>query len=542
MVEKIEIFGKDLELDDERLLDLIIHREVRRVAKETVEDIKNIFAKHKTIEELVNHEEAFFVLFALVFLKCGKFLEELDITEIDGDDIQKLYHEEPTNYFWDSFENLKNEYKKILIFEESNQESKLRKLYNDLSMRQELEQAAYMDVYELIPLIQYLLQQKGIADNPITLEDEEEGVELFEYLKVNKLEKRQAYEIAYQLFCTDPSEPEYYDWCILHFPEEISNLVQLERLAGYEPTRTLLEKGLQALFEKMPHSTEEETVLVKKKMEEIRTNVGISESDTIKKVDKMLYQFDLEARTFQNIEFATRELRKKAEEDYLELSKVCEGVEQFDENSCEQHREAICKKDYVQEIVDIFIKKIDDRKITIWKEEDAVKIEKIFLKTNINDEASIRNSVSEIESIGRTDDKMNYINALTGMNNENKELFIKFYEWKDRKFIRKYLIQVILWIAGIVSLLSGIGILVIIIAVIYTMFKAKKINKMKKTWELLTLNGKLVHPQLLSGQNIEINNEVKIEIEEDKMFCKSCGKEINSSDLFCKYCGTKIEK
>lgn len=542
MGKQVELFGRILEISDERMVDIMVHREVKLIAEETVKDVKNVFAKHKTIEDLMNHKNFVSFLFALVYTKCEDFLQANGISIIEGSEIQEMAHRNLRPYFSETFEKMENEYRRILIFEDNNKDSKLRKLYKDSTLRKELEQAAYMEVYDLIPIIQHLLKKKGIANDPITIKAEQEGAGLFKYLQENRLEKYQAYEIAYQLFCSDPTEPEYYDWCILNFPEEISNLVKLERVVGYEPSREVLEGGLRALFNYMPHNTEDQTIVLKERLEKIRAEIGIKESDTINRVDKLLYQFDLEARTFQNIEFPSRELKKRAEADYREIAGYCKEIERISESECETYRNFINSKSYIPEIAAIFINQIDERKKTIWKQEDAEQLDKIFMDTDINNQESVHKSISAIEDIGRTDDKDNYINALKGMDEENKKLFRNYHEWQNKKFMEKYLLQVILFSVGIVGMILGIGVIVLVVAVIVTLIKARKIKKMKEVWELLSLKGRLLHPQLLKYEKMENNRITSATQKENFIVCDSCGKEINPTAQFCKFCGSKISK
>lgn len=533
MSKRIEIFGRELELDDARMFDIMIHNTVKEIASRVGKETEELFTNEKNTEKMVSMSETINqALIAKGLLGCREFLEEIGVEDVEN---AEIFVTTKGNYFIKEWERFVDSYIRACAMNDETELRRMQRIYRSRDFVKKLGKSMYMDVYRWIPNIENLIQDRGIPLRVITIRDEEKAVGLFKLLKKNS-----DYDIAYRLLETDPTEQEYYEYCIITFPEQIEALVELERYIGYEPRKDTLEKGLKVLFDKSPHDTEEQTLELKEELKRISKVIGISDSDTIKKVDKMLKQFDIEARTFQNIEFETRELRRKAEIDYQELAKICENIEVFDEACCTERRKVISEGNYVQEIADIFLRKIEDRKTTIWQKEDAVEIEKVFLNTNIDNEYSIRNSVSEIEHIGRTDDKINYINALNEMNDENKKLFVRYNEWKDKNFFQKYWGQIILWSVGAISLFLEMGVIVIVIAIAFTIYKARKNINMKKNWKILTLDGKLVHPQLLY-QNINIRNQNEA-VNNEKNLCKNCGKEIDSSDTFCGYCGTKIEK
>lgn len=91
------------------------------------------------------------------------------------------------------------------------------------------------------------------TDVPIRLiedEDEDRGAELFQLLKKTKLDLKQCYEIAYKIFEADPTEQEYYEYCMLEFPEETDNLLHLQQITGLALQKSILEKALKKMFEK----------------------------------------------------------------------------------------------------------------------------------------------------------------------------------------------------------------------------------------------------------------------------------------------------
>ena len=540
MVEEFKLFGRTIEISDGRLMDIELHTQIRELAVTAQKVADDIYNRCKKIEIVLQEIGEFDQLFTAVYLNCSKILEELGARNVKPTDIKKK-HRKRELIFDKEIQFIKKQYRSILFYEENNQEAKLRKLYNDRDTRERISDAILIDTYSLVEVLQEYIDYEDDENDIMTLDDLKESHNIFEILQKNRLNKEEAYQLAYQLFEVYPAYWRYYDWCIINFTEEMENLVDLAFYVGYYVSDKILEQGLKALFEKMPHSNEEETLLAKEKLEEVRQAVELEESETIKKVDEMLVKFDIEARTFHNILFKTREIRRKAESDFNLLSKMCDGVESFDEMTCNKKREEIIGLDFVKEIANIFLEKIEARKNDIWAAEDAVEIEKVFMSTNLNNDDSINKSILTIENIGRTNDKNKYIDALKGMNAKNREIYEKYYLWKEKNGIRKYSIEIVLIVIGIIVYSLDLGLFMLIAAIGVTGFNKYRNSERKKKWDLLTVNDTLIHPQLLTGVKMGDNvSTTNLILSDELVHCKSCNNEIQSSAKFCKYCGEKV--
>lgn len=177
-------------------------------------------------------------------------------------------------------------------------------------------------------------------------------------------------------------------------------------------------------------------------------------------------------------------------------------------------KQLISEEETVIEIKQLFLEKIDNRIKRIWVEEDSEKIIDIFTHTNIYEKSSISQSIKAINDIGRTDDKKRYIDALNGINNDTLCIIRAYKEWENKKTLRKYGFLIVLLALGVCLIPFGIGIIVVLVGAIWVTMKLIKVHKMKKTWNLLTLNGEVIHPQMLVD-DIKEENTVK-EIAEVK--------------------------
>ena len=257
MEQNVELFGKTIVIGPDLKLGLEIHKVMNEFAREMVEIVNEDLKEAEDIYEFLQISMwAIEGCFGVVARDCVGYLARYGINDASIDEIMR-----GSFYYADAIEKLKQSYQEISYLDES-QKRKKEKLIFDSVKKREIEQAAYMDVYSWIPNVAAVFQRNNIPVKIVSIEEEERGVYLFRSLKNAKLRKEQKYEIAYQMFQCDPSEKEYYDYCMIQFPEQLKGLVELYRIAGYEPTAEQLEKALENLFKIMPHETEEETILL----------------------------------------------------------------------------------------------------------------------------------------------------------------------------------------------------------------------------------------------------------------------------------------
>lgn len=520
MTEQVFLFGKVLEIDEALKNDIKLRVHMMEIGSQLRIKIQKMFSSINELYDFLGIREAAVEMVYTFLYRSGiDYLHNQGITNFDYEDIELI-----SKWFSEKYEDLVVELVDYRVANEevvvsrglsgTRKEHELKKLERKsiLKIQEEFMDMGFMDAMELIGMIEIVINNANIPITPITVEDEDKGVALFKELK--KMEGTEAYEIAFQLFQIDPTEVEYYEYCMLEFPEETDNLLHLQQITGLALQKSILEKALKKMFEKMPHNTEEETLIIKNKLENIQKEVDISNNKIVKKVDQLLYDFDIQERTFCNILFDTREMKRAAEKDFDKLDTICGNLESMSEEECEKKKQLISEEETVIEIKQLFLEKIDNRIKRIWVEEDSEKIIDIFTHTNIYEKSSISQSIKAINDIGRTDDKKRYIDALNGINNDTLCIIRAYKEWENKKTLRKYGFLIVLLALGVCLIPFGIGIIVVLVGAIWVTMKLIKVHKMKKTWNLLTLNGEVIHPQMLVD-DIKEENTVK-EIAEVK--------------------------
>ncbi len=520
MTEQVFLFGKVLEIDEALKNDIKLRVHMMEIGSQLRIKIQKMFSSINELYDFLGIREAAVEMVYTFLYRSGiDYLHNQGITNFNYEDIELI-----SKWFSEKYEDLVVELVDYRVENEevvvsrglsgTRKEHELKKLERKsiLKIQEEFMDMGFMDAMELIGMIEIVINNANIPITPITVEDEDKGVALFKELK--KMEGTEAYEIAFQLFQIDPTEVEYYEYCMLEFPEETDNLLHLQQITGLALQKSILEKALKKMFEKMPHNTEEETLIIKNKLENIQKEVDISNNKIVKKVDQLLYDFDIQERTFCNILFDTREMKRAAEKDFDKLDTICGNLESMSEEECEKKKQLISEEETVIEIKQLFLEKIDNRIKRIWIEEDSEKIIDIFTHTNIYEKSSISQSIKAINDIGRTDDKKRYIDALNGINNDTLCIIRAYKEWENKKTLRKYGFLIVLLALGVCLIPFGIGIIVVLVGAILVAMKLIKVHKMKKTWNLLTLNGEVIHPQMLVD-DIKEENTVK-EIAEVK--------------------------
>lgn len=415
MAESFTLFNRTLEIEDDRLLDIQIRRFIMVLADNAQEAFKKFYkSKLHGMDDLIkNGESAAFEILRSQAQNCAEALTSLEIYDISA---STIIENMTASYFEEEFQQLEDWYISLLNDEE--QKDAYRKarrqnrsrwvsmgfglngaayastqagvlnlasgaahgavnlvgksfslvgtsmsksgMYNDPNTCKRLAQALYMDVYDWIYILESIIRRSDTSIDVITPSDEKAACNLFENLQSKNLSTEQYYNIAFQLFETNPCEFEYYEYCVKRFPDQQKVLFSLADYCMID-TKRLAEPIFKSIFDSMPHNTEEETLAIKKCLDAKQEELGISSSPTVTKVEKLLHDFDIAARTFQNILFETREQRATAEKDYNELDILCQKIETSSINECRKMRATIQTGNYDKNIGNLFLRRIDVR-------------------------------------------------------------------------------------------------------------------------------------------------------------------------------------
>lgn len=194
------------------------------------------------------------------------------------------------------------------------------------------------------------------------------------------------------------------------------------------------------------------------------------------------------------------------------VQRLCIDYQTADEATCNSMLEAIAAYDALEKNKSKFIQGIHARIETIWSAEDGEIFDNVYLNTDIHNKEQIKQSIAFIQNKKRTSAGNKYIAALNGCNEENIKKAHQFQQpyTKWAMYIGYGLVALglILLIAdlGLVLSLTVFGIGVVALVYYY---------KHKKVWDLLTLDGTLVHSMLSVTRNAQrAHTEIEKKAEE----------------------------
>lgn len=502
---EIEIFGKKLRYSEAKLRELRLGNFFYELQNLESERVKNVFREAGDFDGLLKIEgEKIIELYVLMYETVYKYIKDLSLLE--NITVEDIYLPKEKETFWWKYKNWNQEIKerkhkvrKKLEEEKVSFNETLKRLQDyekqEYSMM-EFEYTCFItnDVYSLKKLIVNLFRRKHIAINITTQKEIDEILELQNDLLLNPDLKDKS-KSALRILESYPTIRLFPSYVITEFPEQMDKLLQLYTFIGVNIAKEDIEKALNNLVEKVPHDTEEQIVRIKEILDNVQKLVNIQGNAAVEKMNRI---FEIQSRTFQGIVFQTQEERKKAEEDYKILERKYKDKTILNEAQCNREKKWISDQPFNHEIANIFVAKIDNRIQEIWKNEDSQKFSVLFQNMDIYSEESKNQAAKIITLIGKSSDKDRYIRAIQEMNAENISMAQKYEAWKKKSIIQKYGISWGLVGLGVLILTSSqLGFLGIATGCIVRYFQKKEIKKQQNIWNLLTVDGKIIHKQLL---------------------------------------------
>ena len=379
-------------------------------------------------------------------------------------------------------------------------------------------------------------------------------------------------EFAASLIELDFSERNYYVLIFNKFPQARFEVAAIANFLGIDLS-DLIEKEIKREFNLKSISSEDDAL---KMMEDLKLSMEkfcVTSSSRKRELEKILCDFDIKARTYDGILYDTRELCSQAEKDDEALFKLHGAVESIDKASCsrflteivhaqctaavknkhlqllndritaidneylknllsavEASDEAECNRledvinqyDAPEETKSPYIARVEKRIYTIWDMEDFERFTEIYTQTQVSSSEQVGKNIVLIRESGRTEIKERFIKALYLLNENEVMAAAKYAVAKE---------------SGLLASLVNMG--------------------KKETYEILTLNGRVMHPAILcameeakakKSNGIFANlgfgkNKIKQQTQPQASaakFCSSCGSPVDGASRFCSKCGNKL--
>lgn len=333
--------------------------------------------------------------------------------------------------------------------------------------------------------------------------DEDKSNALFENAK--NLPERQE-ELLVQAFTLCPWNTELVKYIFIHFPRDRKATYAAAQRFSVDLSSTT-EEILSQEYDEEARSSEQAAQVAKEHILTYMREYGVTESATLDRLEtdclrrlckgyqtadeQTCNQLTDEVRQYQAQEKLKGPffelLQKRIESIWQEeLNQACQGYETADESACEEFIAAIKAHKAPDVLKAPFLKKVQARIENIWSAEDGEIFDNLYVKTDITDSKAVAEAVSYVQNKGRTDSSKKYLDALNACTPKNIEL-AQLYQTTSR--YKSYII------AAIVCLIATFVFIIPILVAIPLFIKAWS---MKKAWKLLTINGAMIHPALLS--------------------------------------------
>lgn len=163
MAEKIEIFGKVLELEDARILDIMIHNTLKEIASGVAYKAEDLFTSGKSPETMISMSDTIIQgLIAKGILECKEFLEKIGLEDVEN---KEIFVTTKGSYFIGEWGEFEDAYIRASAKNDEKEIRRLQRLYKSKDFVKKLGKSIYMDVYKWIPNIEKLIQNRNITIN-----------------------------------------------------------------------------------------------------------------------------------------------------------------------------------------------------------------------------------------------------------------------------------------------------------------------------------------------------------------------------------------
>ena len=183
------------------------------------------------------------------------------------------------------------------------------------------------------------------------------------------------------------------------------------------------------------------------------------------------------------------------------LARLCGNFEDMNDEMCNITRDKITHYDALEKNKKEYFDKIQKRIEAIWTKEDGEIFDNVYLNTNIYNQNEINSAIEFIKQKGRTANAQRYINALQSCNEKNITNARKFQE-KNTKLSNT--IGIVLLVAGILCLFMAPPLVIIAIPGLALMIRY---NNLKKNWNILTIDGSLIHTAIMNTYSTNEKSE-----------------------------------
>lgn len=196
-------------------------------------------------------------------------------------------------------------------------------------------------------------------------EDYKRTVAMFRNLEKGNIPESRKKAVALEILNLNPFTQGLLDWVVAEYGDADGELQKMADALHIDISVTK-KYLLKKLHFKMDFSTEESTIKAKEALEKEEAKLNIFHQEYHDEIDKLLHDFDVEARSFNGVEYKTREEAAVARAESETIEKICKNHNPYSikgfEALVDELRKFPGKTDVCQKKINALEKKINELK------------------------------------------------------------------------------------------------------------------------------------------------------------------------------------
>lgn len=205
-------------------------------------------------------------------------------------------------------------------------------------------------------------QEEFDLRSPVSIEDSRRTSAMMKNLHAGKIPAAKVDDAAFEVFYRNPFTPGILDWAVERYGDENGELQKTADAFHIDISFTK-EDAIERTFQEIDFSSEETTLAGKEKFLAREKFIGIRSEEKENKIEETLKEFDLRARTFDGVEYETRQLASSASE----LTDFFNSLDFSSEEKIHESQQAFLKK---EKELNLTLEKFEQKIADMYKMQD----------------------------------------------------------------------------------------------------------------------------------------------------------------------------
>ena len=238
-----------------------------------------------------------------------------------------------------------------------------RKIYNDAQTKSDLYDAVYNDVYNLHYIIAQVVKENAdVRISIISRQDEKQADTLLHNIQRMDLSEQKEKDLLVQALKLNPFFDKLYQYIFNKYSEESENCFAFAEYCYASSVFGFLKAELKSYYATLAVDTEENALQSKQLLLDRMNLWHMSSSSELDDINAKLKAFDLAARTYEGVEYPTREARNKVASDvqrFTDELKALGALNYANIEGLNKIKKTVNTEEYAEQTREIILNKID---------------------------------------------------------------------------------------------------------------------------------------------------------------------------------------